>query len=49
MLIRSVQGTDPEALAGALRGVVDRYPTVQVGDRQSFLAAPGPAARVTGR
>ncbi|MGC4876409.1 FtsX-like permease family protein [Micromonospora sp. DT43] len=42
VLIRSVDGTDPEALAGALRGVVARYPTVQVGDRQTFLAAPGP-------
>ncbi|MEU7753863.1 FtsX-like permease family protein [Micromonospora sp. NPDC049171] len=42
VLIRSVDGTDPEALAGALRGAVARYPTVRVGDRQTFLAAPGP-------
>ncbi|MEO3817919.1 FtsX-like permease family protein [Plantactinospora sp. B24E8] len=41
VLIRSVDGTDPEALAGALRGAVARYPTVQIGDRQTFLAAPG--------
>lgn len=42
VLIRSVDGTDPEALTAALRGAVERYPTVQVGDRQTFLAAPGP-------
>ncbi|WP_083915802.1 ABC transporter permease [Micromonospora lupini] len=42
LLIRSADGTDPEALAGALRGAVARYPTVQVGERDAFLAAPGP-------
>ncbi|MDG9676473.1 FtsX-like permease family protein [Micromonospora sp. DH14] len=42
VLIRSADETDPEALAGALRGAVARYPTVQVDDRQTFLAAPGP-------
>jgi putative ABC transport system permease protein len=41
VLIRSVPGTDPKALASALRRAVERYPTVQVGDRKAFLAAPG--------
>ncbi|MFI7431781.1 ABC transporter permease [Micromonospora sp. NPDC049836] len=41
VLIRSVDGTDPAALARALRGAVERYPLVQVGDREAFLAAPG--------
>jgi putative ABC transport system permease protein len=41
VLIRSANGTDQKALANALRGAVQRYPTVQVGDREAFLAAPG--------
>ncbi|MET8122459.1 FtsX-like permease family protein [Micromonospora sp. NPDC005189] len=41
VLIRSADGTDAKALAAALRGAVGRYPTVQVGDRGAFLAAPG--------
>ncbi|OJF15818.1 putative ABC transport system permease protein [Couchioplanes caeruleus] len=42
VLIRSADGTDPKALADALRGAVERYPTVEAGDREAFLAAPGP-------
>ncbi|MCF0091910.1 FtsX-like permease family protein [Micromonospora sp. MH99] len=41
VLIRSVDGTDPTALTGALRGAVERYPTVQVGDREAFLTTSG--------
>jgi putative ABC transport system permease protein len=41
VLIRSADGTDSKALAGALRGAVGRYPTVQVGDRETFLDVPG--------
>lgn len=41
VLIRSVDGTDPKVLSDALDGAVERYPTVRVGDRETFLAAPG--------
>jgi putative ABC transport system permease protein len=41
VLIRSADGTDRKALDAALHGAVRRYPTVQVGDREAFLAAPG--------
>ncbi|MFR9776384.1 ABC transporter permease [Micromonospora sp. MS34] len=41
VLIRSADGTDSKALIGALRGAVESYPTVQVGGREAFLAAPG--------
>jgi putative ABC transport system permease protein len=41
VLIRSTDGTDQKALEAALRGAVQRYPTVQMGDREAFLAAPG--------
>jgi putative ABC transport system permease protein len=41
VLIRSAAGTDPAALDAALRGAVQRYPTVRVGDRAAFLTAPG--------
>ena len=33
--------TDSEALAGALRGALQPYPTVEVGDREAFRPAPG--------
>ncbi|MDI6104891.1 ABC transporter permease [Actinoplanes sp. NEAU-A12] len=41
VLIRSADGTDPEALAGALRDAVTGYPTVRVGGREALLAGPG--------
>lgn len=41
VLVSAAEGTDQDALAGALREAVERYPTVQVGDREAFLAAPG--------
>jgi putative ABC transport system permease protein len=41
VLIRAAEGTDATALAAALRGAVERFPTVQVGDRETFLATPG--------
>ncbi|MGC4748406.1 FtsX-like permease family protein [Micromonospora sp. DT201] len=41
VLIRSANGTDQKALDDALRGTLQRYPTVQVGDREAFLAVPG--------
>ncbi|SDT20498.1 putative ABC transport system permease protein [Actinoplanes derwentensis] len=41
VLIRAAAGTDSEDLAGALREVVKGYPTVEVGDREAFLTAPG--------
>jgi putative ABC transport system permease protein len=41
VLVRSMDGTDPRTLAGALRGAVARYPTVRVGEREAFLAVPG--------
>ncbi|MBE1533035.1 ABC transporter permease [Actinomadura algeriensis] len=41
VLIGAADGTDRVALAAALRGAVERYPTVQVGDREAFLTAPG--------
>jgi putative ABC transport system permease protein len=41
VLVRSAAGTDSKALAGALRTAVQPYPTVHVGDRDAFLAAPG--------
>ncbi|MFD4533466.1 ABC transporter permease [Kitasatospora sp. NPDC058397] len=41
VLVRSADGTDPKALADALRGAVGRYPTVQVGGQEAFKGAPG--------
>jgi putative ABC transport system permease protein len=41
VLVRSADGTDAKALAAALRGAVERHPTVQVGGREAFLTAPG--------
>jgi putative ABC transport system permease protein len=41
VLIRSAPGTNQKAFVTALRGAVQRYPTVKVGDREAFLAAPG--------
>lgn len=41
VLISAADGTSARALAGALRDAVKRYPTVQVGDREAFLVAPG--------
>lgn len=41
VLVGAADGTDPEALAGALRGAVERYPTVRVGDREAFQGASG--------
>ncbi|MGW7417569.1 FtsX-like permease family protein, partial [Streptomyces sp. NPDC054863] len=41
VLIRSAPGAGPEAVTDALRKAVERYPTVQVSDREAFLDAPG--------
>ncbi|WP_018215640.1 ABC transporter permease [Salinispora vitiensis] len=41
VLVSAADGADPTALQQALRGAVERFPTVQVGDRERFLAAPG--------
>lgn len=41
VLIRAEDGTDAKTLEGALRNAVERYPTVEVGDREAFRNAPG--------
>ncbi|MFE6055027.1 ABC transporter permease [Kitasatospora sp. NPDC056446] len=41
VLVRSAPGTDQKALLGALRGAVERYPTVKVGGQSSLNVAPG--------
>lgn len=41
VLVSAVDGADQKAFQQALRGAVERFPTVQVGDRERFLAAPG--------
>ncbi|WP_219732153.1 ABC transporter permease [Streptomyces finlayi] len=41
VLIRAEDGTDAKSLESALRNTVERYPTVEVGDREAFQNAPG--------
>jgi putative ABC transport system permease protein len=41
VLIRAMPGTDQKKLSDALRAAVERYPTVQVGDRTAFSDLPG--------
>ncbi|MFE7134932.1 FtsX-like permease family protein [Streptomyces sp. NPDC057638] len=42
VLVKAADGTDRGKFAGALRDAVERYPTVEVGDRGAFSLAPGP-------
>ncbi|MBB4926132.1 putative ABC transport system permease protein [Kitasatospora kifunensis] len=42
VLIRSANGTNSKALAGALRSALARYPTVKVRGRGAFQDPPGP-------
>ncbi|MCE7002477.1 FtsX-like permease family protein [Kibdelosporangium philippinense] len=44
VLIKSADGTDVDTLATALRAALERYPTVQLGDRDELLASPGGGA-----
>ncbi|MFH9349069.1 ABC transporter permease [Kitasatospora sp. NPDC017646] len=41
VLVRSAAGTDQKALAGALHGVAERYPTVKIGSQDALDVAPG--------
>ncbi len=41
VLVSSEDGADQGALVGAMRKAVERYPTVEVGDREAFGTAPG--------
>ncbi|GAA4608266.1 putative ABC transport system permease protein [Actinoplanes octamycinicus] len=42
VLIRSAPGAERDTVAAALREVLARYPTVEVGDRAAFRTPPGP-------